>query len=451
MVKSNSPKFKEYQVKDITLNVAMGPFGSRITKDNFVSEGVPVIKGQNLSDGRFNDEEFSYLTEEKADDLSSSNAFPDDLVFTHRGTLGQVGILPAKFERYVVSQSQMKLTCDPEKVDPMFFYYYFCSKGKDDLLKHESGSGVPAISSPSTTLKNLTVEIPSLAYQKKVASILSAFDDLIETNTRRIEILEEMARRIYREWFVHFRYPGYQDDEFVDSGTDEFDAVPEGWDLKIMDEILEHYIGGTWGQEEPEGEENNPAYVIRGTDIPGGRSGNVDDIPLRFHKQSYINSRKLQHGDIVFEVSGGSKDQPVGRAMLITDTFLSELDCDDVVHASFCKLLRSDKSILKPEILYLHIREIYDDRRIMKYQVQSTGITNFKFTFFAENKQMFIPPMELQEKFQEKVSPLFKQMYILGKQINRLKETRDLLLPKLISGKIDVEELYQLGNQNNVD
>ncbi len=105
----------------------MGPFGSNIKTDNFVPAGVPIIRGVNLNADRFLDDEFVYLTDEKADELKSANAFPNDLVFTHRGTLGQVGIIPqnAKFKRYVVSQSQMKLRCNPQKAEPMFVFYFF--------------------------------------------------------------------------------------------------------------------------------------------------------------------------------------------------------------------------------------------------------------------------------------------------------------------------------------
>jgi len=406
--------------------------------------GLKVIGVSDFKDNFYPD--YSSLEEVNPEYISISEGQilkENDILFVrsngNRDLIGRTLLIKDLTEKVSHSGFTIRLRFNTEDINSKYFLYVFKShQFRKYLANYGGGTNISNIN--QQILNNIEVPFPDLEVQNQIVSILSSFDDLIENNTRRIEILEEMARRIYREWFVHFRYPCYEKDELVDSGTDEFDVLPDGWGMQVMDEILEHYIGGTWGQEEPEGEENNPAYVIRGTDVPGGRLGNVDDIPLRYHKQSYINSRKLQHGDIVFEVSGGSKDQPVGRAMLITDTFLSELDCDDVVHASFCKLLRSDNNILKPEILYLHIREIYDDRRIMKYQVQSTGISNFKFTFFVENKYMFIPPMELQKKFQEKVSALFKQMFILGKQINRLKETRDLLLPKLISGKIDLEE-----------
>ena len=136
----------------------MGPFGSDIKTENFVPRGVPVIRGNNLTSGRFNATEFAYLTEEKATQLKNSNAFPGDLVFTHRGTLGQIGLIPDNaFPRYVVSQSQMLLSCNRTMADPLFLYYFFKSPtGQHQLLANTSQTGVPAISRPRNgSLPNL--------------------------------------------------------------------------------------------------------------------------------------------------------------------------------------------------------------------------------------------------------------------------------------------------------
>lgn len=103
--------------------------------------------------------------------MSSANAFPGDIVFTHRGTIGQVAIIPynAKFPRYVVSQSQMKLTCDIRKVDPFFVYYYFVSpRGQHELLSNTSSTGVPALAQPLTSLKRVSILLPSMAEQKEL-------------------------------------------------------------------------------------------------------------------------------------------------------------------------------------------------------------------------------------------------------------------------------------------
>lgn len=192
---------------DLPSAIAMGPFGSRIKTDNFVNCGVPIIRGINLAGGRFYEEDFVFLTEDKADELKSSNAFPGDIIFTHRGTLGQVSIIPknSKYKRYVVSQSQMKLTCDTSKVEPTYVFYYFRSpKGQYQLLLNTSTTGVPAISRPSTTLKNILISLPPLTEQKAIAHILSSLDDKIELNQQMNRTLEAQARAIFKSWFVDF-------------------------------------------------------------------------------------------------------------------------------------------------------------------------------------------------------------------------------------------------------
>ena len=134
--------------------LAMGPFGSNIKKEFFVKEGVPIIRGNNLTSYRFLDDDFVYLTEEKADELRSSNCHPGDIVITHRGTLGQVGLIPrrSRFRRYVISQSGMKLSCDELQALSEYVFYFLKSPiGQRLLLRNTSQTGVPAIAQPLTS------------------------------------------------------------------------------------------------------------------------------------------------------------------------------------------------------------------------------------------------------------------------------------------------------------
>jgi type I restriction enzyme, S subunit len=163
------------KIEEVASRIAMGPFGSRITKDNFTSSGVPVIRGKNLADG-FVDSNFVYLTEDKAEELSNSVAFEEDLVFTHRGTLGQVGrIYPgSRFGRYVVSQSQLLLSVNKSKISPQLVYRFFRSpEGQFAWLSHSGGAGVPAISRPTSSLKKIEIIVPiidvSLAFEEKIS------------------------------------------------------------------------------------------------------------------------------------------------------------------------------------------------------------------------------------------------------------------------------------------
>ena len=273
--------------------------------------------------------------------------------------------------------------------------------------------------------------------QRRIAGILSAYDELIENSQRRIKILESMARALYREWFVHFRFPGHESVPKVPSPLGE---IPQGWEVKKLGDLMADHIGGGWGKERADEDHTQPAWVIRGTDIPSARSSQVTGVPHRFHTASNLRSRKLAAGDILFEVSGGSKGQPVGRTLLITSELLSALD-GDVICASFCKRVRPKADTYCSELLYLSFLNGYESGEIEQYQVQSTGISNFKWTEYIANIDRVIPPVQMQLHFRELAAPLFSQIATIGLQIQNLRRTRDLLLPRLLSGQIDVEAM----------
>lgn len=169
----------------------MGPFGSRITADNFVPAGVPVIRGNNLTDG-FNESSFVYLTEEKASELRSAISFPGDIVFTHRGTLGQVGLIPdrAKHRCYIVSQSQMLLSIDGSKLSPKVIYRFFrSSQGQQALLSNTNQTGVPAIARPTTSLKAIKFVCPPKQISDCFEELSGRWDLKREINVRENELL----------------------------------------------------------------------------------------------------------------------------------------------------------------------------------------------------------------------------------------------------------------------
>jgi type I restriction enzyme S subunit len=179
------------RIETIAQRIAMGPFGSRITRSNFVESGVPVIRGNNLTDG-FNESGFVFLTEEKADELRSANASPGDIVFTHRGTLGQVGLIPetAKFPRYVVSQSQMLLSIDESRLCPKLVYQFFRSPGgQQALLANTSQTGVPAIARPTTSLKAIRITVAPKAVSDEYERLVGPIDSARDANVRESETL----------------------------------------------------------------------------------------------------------------------------------------------------------------------------------------------------------------------------------------------------------------------
>ncbi|WP_423934949.1 restriction endonuclease subunit S [Comamonas sp. 23] len=187
---------------------AMGPFGSKIKAENFTTAGVPVIKGGNLNATYLDESDFDFLTQEKADELESAKARRLDIVITHRGTLGQVGLIPedSKYKEYVVSQSQLKMSFDIKRVDPYFVYYFLKSPlGQSRLLSNASQVGVPAIAQALTSLRAIKIPIPeNRSEQVHISRVLRSLDDKIDINRRINQTLEAMAQAIFKSWFVDF-------------------------------------------------------------------------------------------------------------------------------------------------------------------------------------------------------------------------------------------------------
>ena len=328
---------------------------------------------------------------------------------------------------------------DTEQLTTKFLYYTLRPK-LSELRSFSTGAATKFLT--LTILNETEIEVPPLKVQRRIASILSSYDELIENNQQRIRILEEMARNLYREWFVHFRYPGHESVPLVASPLGQ---IPQGWEVKTLGALMLEQIGGGWGKDVPDEKHTEPAWVIRGTDIPDARSCQVANVPHRYHSVSNLRSRRLEVGDIIFEVSGGSKGQPVGRTLLVTSQLLSALADDAVICASFCKRICPDKAGYGSEMLYLSFLEGYESGEIEQFQVQSTGISNFKWTEYLEKIARIIPPESVRIRFRDLVRPMLSQAATLGLQTANLRRTRDLLLPRLLSGNVKLAAVkYEL-------
>ncbi|MEA4909164.1 MAG: restriction endonuclease subunit S [Anaerolineaceae bacterium] len=179
--------YKLRKVSEVIDEIAMGPFGSNIKVDCFVPSGVPVLNGSNLSGFVLSEDSFNYVTPQKAASLNKAVASRHDVVITHRGTLGQIVYIPenSKFERYVISQSQFRLRCNPDKMLPEFMVYFFHSReGQYQLLSNSSQVGVPALARPSSTFQELQIPVPPIEDQQKIVGILTSLDAQIAVNRR---------------------------------------------------------------------------------------------------------------------------------------------------------------------------------------------------------------------------------------------------------------------------
>ncbi|MFY7940001.1 MAG: restriction endonuclease subunit S, partial [Burkholderiaceae bacterium] len=329
-------------------------------------------------------------------------------------------------------------------------------------------------------VKRVPIPVPPEKVRWGIESMITALDDKIDLNRRINQTLEAMAQALFKSWFVDFdpvkakiaaktegRDPlraamsaisGKVDAELDALPPEAFDqlattaalfpdemeesalgAIPRGWSASSFGSLLSHTIGGDWGSDTVDSDNDTRVAIIRGTDIPDLDQAHAHRVPIRYTTQKKLASRMLQIGDIVLEVSGGSKDQPTGRSLRITANTIREFDCP-IEPASFCRLLRP----INPEIsviLGLHLAHIYAQGKTWEYQNQSTGIANFQTTHFLEAELVANTPEMIAKKFYGLVNSLLEHRH--DAQSRRLATLRDTLLPKLLSGQLSVEALTE--------
>ncbi len=297
-----------------------------------------------------------------------------------------------------------------KEMDILFLYYILNSKNVRDQIRGSATGSTVRHTAPER-IYAVDVEIPPLPTQRKIAAILSAYDDLIENNTRRIVILEEMAQALYREWFVHFRFPGSEKKSMVESALG---MIPEGWEIKSFAEVAE-FINGYAFKPEDWGKVGKP--IVKIAEL---KNGVADKTP--FHDGSIPSKYHIQSGDLLFSWSA-DLDVYVwsgGPALLNQHLF------NVVPYEGFTKLF-----------LFFSLKE-----RMWDFRSKSQG-TTMKHIKRAALEQVYfwVPAVETRLNFEEKVQPILANVQNLTEKNATLRRTRDLLLPKLISGELDVEGL----------
>lgn len=384
----------------------------------------PFIQTGDVKEANFYVNEYSQTYNEKG--LKQSKLWEKDtLCITIAANIAESALLkfPACFPDSIVG------FVPHEGVSDVRFIKYLLDNYKAEFQKRSKGATQDNLS--VSKINSLKVKVPNYKYQVRIADIISAHDNLIENNQKRIKILEEMAQRLYTEWFIKFKFPGHEKMKMVDSGT-EFGMIPEEWEVRKFRDLTSYYIGGGWGKEELEEKYTEAGYVIRGTDIPDASIGNITSVPQRYHKPSNYKSRKLIKGDIVFEVSGGSKNQSIGRALLLNEVLLKRFK-DRVMCASFCKLIRPRKDL--HNYIYLSLKDMYTKEIMDLYQIKSTGISNFKFEEFLDHQKVILPSLQILGNFSMKIGGYYDEIQSLGSINSNLVKTKNLLIENLVSGK----------------
>lgn len=389
-------RYNIYQISDLIEEISMGPFGSNIKVDCFVERGIPVLNGSNLNGFCLQESSFRYVTEEKADSLGRANAFRKDIVITHRGTLGQIVFIPenSKYERYVISQSQFRVRCN-EKILPEYMVYYFhTAAGQHALLSNASQVGVPALARATTTFQQLEMPVPDMDTQKRVIGVLQRIQNKIVVDEKINKNLEEQAQAIYSKMFV----------EDADSS----------WPSGVLSDIAEITMG-----QSPKGDTYNEEGI--GTVFFQGRA----EFGFRFPTRRLYTSdpkRMAQTNDVLLSVRAPVGDLNVAIEPCCIGRGLGAIHSKDG-HQSFT--------------LYT-----------MFALRQKLDMFNGEGTVFGSinrnalnSMEVIIPPAEELDRFEGVIAPMDATIRNNYDEICRLTVIRDSLLPRLMSGELDVSDL----------
>jgi restriction endonuclease S subunit len=360
----------------------------------------------------------------------------DTILFVVRGMILAREFPVAMTKRTVAFNQDLKAAKPASFIDNEFLFQWLRANTYEILGRvDEAGHGTTRIQ--TDRLLSLPISVPPLPIQRRIASILSAYDELIENNQRRIKILESMARALYREWFVHFRFPGYESVPRVASPLGE---IPQGWEAVPFERLLASMTGGDWGSEQPEDRETEAVIVVRGTDFDEVAYGGQLRAPVRYIKSSSLTSRGLKVGDVIIENSINAKSRSVGTTLLVEEQVLNRLG-QDAIAASFCKVFRPHDQRVAP-LIHLHARHLREISRMEYYQnVAANGIANFQAQKFSKEEHLVLPVDEGERtRLVEPIGSIFRNVAVLASRLANLRRTRDLLLPRLLSGQINVEE-----------
>ncbi len=301
------------------------------------------------------------------------------------------------------------------------FVYYISTTLKDSLVAFSGGAATPIIN--KSTFSSIKLLVPRFKEQQKIASILAAYDDLIETNQRRINLLEKMAEEIYREWFICLRFPGHEKIKVIK-------GVPNGWAFDKANEFIGIVKGKSYaGEELTEDETQMPFVNLKSFN----RGGGYRSDGLKFYSGKYRNEQLVKHKDVVMAVTDMTQDRAVIGQVARMPNFGEK---GAVISLDTVKLV--PKNIDKT-FLYAYMKHSGFPNFIKEF-ANGANVLHLKPDLITKQK-IIIPPKELQTRFAAIVEPLYDQSDMLNEANIALAKTRDMLLPRLISGKLSVEHL----------
>lgn len=409
--------WKQKVLGDISTSIQTGPFGSQLHQSDYSDEGVPVVMPKDLIQGVVSEESIARVSKEHVERLSKHKIRDGDILYSRRGDVRKCAFTSEREIGWICGTGCLKVSVDKNKADPQFIFYQLQKAETIGwVINHAVGSTMLNLN--TSILSAVPVDVPEIEIQRKIVNILSSYDELIANNQKQIKLLEEAAQRLYKEWFVDLRFPGYEDVKIVD-------GVPEGWELKPLSDIFKYVRGKSYTSKEIVELGGTLMVNLKNIKPFGSYNRNAEK---RFDGK-YKDSQKLNAGDLIMGVTDMTQERRlVGHIAIVPDmgeTMTFSMDLIKLVPLS-----------VKKSFIYA---TMYFGGYSKKISPLANGVNVLHLKPEAMmNMKMLIATEEVIEQYDKVFEVYQKKIEVLQKQCDFATETRDRLLPKLMSGEIKV-------------
>lgn len=399
-------EWKKVKLRDIASAIQTGPFGSQLHQSDYSDIGVPVVMPKDIINGCIDESTIARVESHHVERLSRHKISEGDILYARRGDVSKCAYAVFAQQGWLCGTGCLRVTIDKEKAIPKFIFFQLQKRETIGWVeKHAIGATMLNLN--TSILGDVPIELPLLSIQHRIATILSRYDSLIENYQKQIKLLEESAQRLYKEWFIDLRFPGHENTKIVD-------GVPEGWEKGILDNIA--YEAGK--KIDKKYRENYGCYMPIDC-LPKKSLTYIESASILLAESSLVSFKK---GDIIFGAM-----RPYFHKVCFAQS--------EGLTRTTCFVLNSRLNEYREYLLML----MFEDSTVKHATSISVG-TTMPYTRWKDLKSMeiLIPDKKTVVLFGKEICKITEALQDFSLQIRYLTETRDRLLPKLMSGEIKV-------------
>lgn len=404
--------WEKVKLGDVAASVQTGPFGSQLHQSDYSEFGTPVVMPKDMIGGKILEDSIARVEEQHVNRLSRHKVNVGDILYARRGDVGKCALVTENEKGWLCGTGCLKVTIDFLKANPKFVFYQL-QKPETVGWVEKHAVGATMLNLNTGILESIPLELPKLSEQNKIVDILSAYDNLIENNQKQIKLLEEAARRLYKQWFIDLRFPGHETTKIVD-------GLPQGWSITKIQDVCDNIgAGGTPSRSQK----------------TFWQDGNIDWFKTQELCDCWLfeSSEKISEEGLKRSAAKMFPANSILMAIYASPTLgrlgiLTKEACSN--QAALC--LQADESKVSNYWLYLKLFELRDRFNSI---ARGAGQQNISGIIVKET-EITLPTYSVMKNFSEMVKPFFEMQRSLQLQNISLTKTRDRLLPKLMNGGV---------------